>query len=267
MFVFFVILGCALILYLLTLVIFYIIQERLIFVANLIKKEAGDKVVSEHEDIIIYTPSKGSIHGMLIKSEQSKGVIIYFHGNTGSLYKWGVIAEELTHYGYDVFPFDYRGYGRSTGKRSEDIMHRDAQNVYDFIVKKYGESKVFLYGRSLGSGFAVKLASENNPRGLILETPFDHFSNVADYHFPFIPHKLLLNYKFENDRHIKMVQCPILILHGTRDRIVPFKLAVNLFEQIPDDVSSQLITIPRGRHNNLASFALFREKINEFLNK
>ena len=246
---------------------FYIVQERLIFVPNLIKKEASINIISEHEDIVVYTPEKGSIHGMLIKSEQSKGVIIYFHGNTGSLYKWSVLAEELTHYGYDVFPFDYRGYGRSTGRRTEEIMHEDAQHVYDHIVNRYGENRVFLYGRSLGTGFAVKLGSKNNPKGMILETPFDHFSNVADFHFPFIPHKLLLKYRFENDKFIKDVKCPILILHGTRDRIVPFKLAVNLFEQISDGVQSQLITIPRGRHNNLASFALFREKINEFLNR
>lgn len=266
MFVFLVILICAVFIYLVTLLIFYIIQERFIFVPNLIKKDPSIKLVSEFDDIYIEGRNNGKLHGMLIKTEKPKGVIVYLHGNTGSLFKWAVLAEELTHYGYDVLPFDYRGYGKSSGKRSEEIMHEDAQKFYAVAKEKYGENNVVIYGRSLGSGFATKLAANNNPRKLILETPYDNFKNVADFHFPFIPSKLLLKYEFQNDIHIKDVNCPILILHGTRDRIIPFKLAINLYEQIEEGIENHLVTIPRGRHNNLASFALFREKITEFIN-
>lgn len=259
------ILASALLLYIVVLVIVYFIQERLIFAPNLIKKDPGIKIVSNYEDIYIETEGKGNIHGMLIKAEKSKGVILYFHGNTGSLYKWSVLAEELTHYDYDVLPYDYRGYGKSHGKRSEDLMHKDALAFYNIAKEKYGENKVVLYGRSLGSGFATKLASEQNPKCLILETPYDNFVNAAEFHFPFVPVKWLLRYEFKNDQHIQNVNCPVLILHGTRDRIIPFKLALNLYENVPEKVENHLVTIPRGRHNNLSSFALFREKVREFL--
>jgi len=265
MFVFLVILACAVIIYAIAILIFYIIQERFIFVPNLIKKDPSIKLVSDFEDLYLEGSENGKLHGMLIKTEKPKGVIIYLHGNTGSLFKWAVLAEELTHYGYDVLPYDYRGYGKSSGKRSEEIMHADAQNFYDVAKEKYGEERVIIYGRSLGSGFATRLASNNNPKKLILETPYDNFRNVADFHFPFIPVRWLLKYEFANDIHIKNVKCPILILHGTRDRIVPFKLAINLYEEIQEGIENQIVTIPRGRHNNLASFALFREKITEFI--
>ena len=243
----------------------YLVQERLIFVPNLIKKDPSIKLVSDYEDIYISGKSDGKLHGMLLKTDNPKGVILYFHGNTGSLYKWSVLAEELTHYGYDVLPFDYRGYGKSSGKRSEEIMHDDALLFYNVVKEKYGEENIIIYGRSLGSGFATKLAADQNPKKLILETPYDNFRNVADYHFPFLPNRWLLKYEFRNDKNIKNVSCPILILHGTRDRVVPFKLAINLYENIGENVNNQIVTIPRGRHNNLSSFALFREKVREFI--
>ena len=260
-----IIFASALLLYVVVLVIIYFIQERLIFAPNLIKKDPAIKLVSDFEDIFIDTPENGHLHGMLIKAESSKGLILYFHGNTGSLYKWSVVAEELIHYGYDVLPFDYRGYGKSTGKRSEENMHKDALAIYNYAKELYGEKNIVLYGRSLGSGFATKLASEQDPKSLILETPYDNFINAADFHFPFIPVKWLLKYEFRNDKYIQKVKCSILILHGTRDRIIPFKLALNLYEKIPENIENHLVTIPRGRHNNLSSFALFREKVKEFV--
>ncbi|NND77453.1 MAG: alpha/beta fold hydrolase [Flavobacteriales bacterium] len=260
-----IIIASALLLYLVVLLVIYLIQERLIFAPNLIKKDPSIKLVSSYEDIFLNTKGNGHLHGMLIKADEPKGVILYFHGNTGSLYKWSVLAEELTHFGYDVLPYDYRGYGKSTGKRSEELMHQDALAFYNYAVDRYSNKNVILYGRSLGSGFATRLAAEQNPHKLVLETPYDNFINAADFHFPFIPVKWLLKYEFKNDEYIEQVKCPILILHGTRDRIIPFKLALNLFENISESTENHLVTIPRGRHNNLSSFALFREKLKEFL--
>ncbi|MEM7162773.1 MAG: alpha/beta fold hydrolase [Bacteroidota bacterium] len=265
MFVFLIIVASALGIYLITIAFFYFIQERFIFVPNLIKKDPSIKLVSEFEDVYLQGEENGELHGMYIKVSNPKGLILYMHGNTGSLYKWSVLAEELTHYGYNVLAMDYRGYGKSTGVRNEKVMHSDAQLFYDFAKNHFDEKDIVIYGRSLGSGFATPLAKDNTPKALILETPYDNFKNVADTYFPFIPNKWLLRYEFKNDDSIQDVKCPILILHGTRDRVVPFRLAVNLYENIAEDVKNQLVTIPRGRHNNLASYALFREKVSEFL--
>ena len=96
------------------------------------------------------------------------GLILYFHGNTRSIKGWAKYAKDFYRYNYDVVLVDYRGFGKSTGKRGEKEMFNDMQVVYDTLAVQYHENHIIVYGRSLGSGFAAKFASDNSPRYLIL---------------------------------------------------------------------------------------------------
>ncbi|NNK81477.1 MAG: hypothetical protein HKO93_08250 [Flavobacteriales bacterium] len=125
--------------------------------------------------------------------------------------------------------------------------------------------ELVVYGRSLGSGLAVKVASDNNPSKLVLETPFSNMIDVAFYRYPFLPIRYLLRFPFRSDRFIGKVTCPIRIFHGTRDRMVPYKSGLKLYELIAEGVDHNMVTLPRARHSNLADFPLFREKMSEFL--
>ncbi len=177
------------------------------------------------------------------------------------------MAEDICKLGFDVFVLDYRGYGDSTGKRSEAILHRDVEFCYDFITKNYNSAKI-IYGRSLGCAFATRLASRRHADKLVLETPFNNMTDTARSHLPFLPIKLLLKYRFRSDIYIKQVKCPIHIFHGTLDLIVPYPLALKLFTIAKDhDKTVSMTTIKGGRHSNLKKYKQFKLKLTEFMNE
>ena len=110
-------------------------------------------------------------------------MILYFHGNTRSIKGWAKYASDFYRYNYDVVLVDYRGFGKSTGKRSEKEMLNDMQFVYDTLLETYPEHHIIVYGRSIGSGFAAKIASDNKPRYLILDAPYYSFLKVVERFF------------------------------------------------------------------------------------
>lgn len=118
---------------------------------------------------------------------------------------------------------DYRGFGKSKGKRSEAAMKKDAQHVYNKMKfeLKYPENKIIIYGRSLGSGFAAKLASSNRPKMLILDAPYYSLSQLTNRFLPFLPVSILLRFKVRTDQWLKYCRCPIFIIHGTKDSLIP----------------------------------------------
>jgi len=138
--------------------------------------------------------------------------------------------------------------------------------VYELALKLYSPEKIVLYARSMGTGMAIKLATQINATKLILETPYYSMVHVARYHVPFIPVAWLLRFSFNSYQWINNVQCPIIIFHGTKDRIIPYQHALKLYELIKKNPNNQMITIPRGKHSNLNSFPIFREKFIQFLN-
>ena len=127
---------------------------------------------------------------------------------------------------------------------------------------KYDEEKIILYGRSLGTGIAAKLASENNPRKLILESPYFNFLNLAKYHYSFFPHSLILKYRIETNKYITGVQCPVYIIHGVNDKIVPFSSGTKLAEL---STNIELIAIKEGGHNDLSSFDEYHAQLDRIL--
>ncbi len=261
-----VVVLCAI--YLLVCLFYFIFQERLLFVP--IGGWHPDKPIelgSDFEELTLSGIEGGTIHAIHIKARQSRGCILYFHGNTGSLVRWGPIAEELTSFGFDVFLADYRGYGRSCGKRTEEILYADTLLCYKHLLTKYREEEICLYGRSLGSAMVCWLAGRTKPNAVILETPFNSMLEVAKYHSRFIPVKFFLRYSFRNDIHLRGAQSPTLIAHGTKDRIVPYRLGLKLYQSVKDRIHCEMITIPGGKHGNLNGYPVFHQGVERFLNQ
>jgi hypothetical protein len=176
--------------------------------------------------------------------------------------RWGPIAEELTSFGFDVFMPDYRGYGKSTGDRSEKNLYADALVAYEEVLKQYPERQICLYGRSLGSAMASWLAAYTRPGAVILETPFNNMAAVAAYHTKIIPVKWFLRFSFCNEKHLPKTSAPVLIAHGTKDIMVPYRYGFSLFKPLKG--KAEMVTIPGGHHNDLNGYPLFREKLEEF---
>jgi alpha-beta hydrolase superfamily lysophospholipase len=261
------ILSLVVLIYLGICVVYFLFQERFIFVPSFSLEGFNNKLASEVKEYYFQTPHQGQIHALLLKVENPKGVIFYLHGNTGSLQRWQFMAEELSGYGFDVFVMDYRGYGRSKGPRSEARMHRDAEYCYDWVAENCNYSLKIIYGRSLGSGFAIRLASRRKANALVLETPFFNLADVAKSYLPIIPVRFLLRYKFRNDLHLPHVDCPIQLFHGTKDLVVRYESALRLFRKTQEIKDIRFTTLVGGKHGNLNTFPLFREQMRAFFSE
>jgi uncharacterized protein len=203
------------------------------------------------------------INGLHFYREPPKGLVLYFHGNTRSIKGWAKYARDFYRYDYDVLLVDYRGFGKSTGQRSEKDMLSDMQFVYDTLARQYSEQHLVVYGRSLGSGFAAKIASDNHPRYLILDAPYYSFQKVVERFLPFLPLQLVLRYRLRTDLWIRKVTCPVYILHGTRDWLIPIRHSEKLQQANPRRIT--LIRIHGGRHNNLPEFTEYHNFIRDIL--
>ena len=142
-------------------------------------------------------------------------------------------------------------------------MLLDVQFVYDHLKEQYPEDHLIVYGRSLGSGFAAKLASDNNPRYLVLDAPYYSFRKVVARFLPFLPVRIVLRYHLRTDIWIKKVQCHTYILHGTKDRLIPLSQSEALQKIKPKHIT--LIRIHGGGHNNLPSFPEYHNFIRDIL--
>ena len=155
-------------------------------------------------------------------------------------------------------------FNKSTGKLSQRVLYQDAQLAYDYLKQHYPENRIVVFGRSVGTGIATKVAAENKPKLLLLESPFYKLADVAKTHYPFLPVTLLLKYTFRSDKWIPKVKCPIYIFHGTVDSIVPYSSGKKLAE-LADQNQTKLITIPQGGHNDLGNYPQYQLAIREIL--
>ncbi|MFT4806109.1 MAG: alpha-beta hydrolase superfamily lysophospholipase [Psychroserpens sp.] len=196
---------------------------------------------------------------------ESKGVVLYLKGNSKSIKGWGKFAVDFTRHGYNVLMVDYRGFGKSTGRRSQKAIKRDLQLVYNKLKEQTTEDRIILYGRSLGSGFAAKLASMNHPKMLVLDAPYYSLTKVTARYAPFMPLSLLLKYPLPTYKWLKYVQCPIHIIHGTHDKLIPFKTSIKLSKVNPK--LTKLHTVIGGGHKNLNNFESYHSMLDDILNK
>ncbi|WP_232817882.1 alpha/beta hydrolase [Winogradskyella tangerina] len=243
--------------------VLYFFQEKLMFLPTPLEQDYQYQFDHSFEELFFETEADAKINALHFKAENSKGVILYFHGNAGNLSRWGEITEYFVGMDYDVLVMDYRTYGKSTGKLSEAALNHDAQYCYDYLLKQYSENEIILYGRSLGTGMAAYLASIYNPKELILETPYFSISDVAKHRFPMFPVETLLKYKFPTFEYLPKATCPITIIHGTEDSVVPFKSGKKLSELAIERLN--FITVEGGNHNNLVEFETYQKAIQERL--
>lgn len=258
------ILGAAVGMLLLLLLILNTMQEKLIFLPTTLSESYEYQFEVPFSEFNVTAKDGAVLNALHFKTEEPKGVILYFHGNAGDLSRWGEIASYFTQFDYDVIVMDYRTFGKSTGTLSEASLYEDAQMFFDYAKEHYSENNITVFGRSLGTALASYVASENNPHQLILETPFNNLTSVAKKRFFNLPLDFLLRYKFPSDLFISKVSCPITILHGTHDSVVPYELAKELSAGIPKE-QLEFITIEGGEHKNLIEFESYQEGIKKVL--
>ncbi len=252
------------VIYLLISVLIFFLQDYLMFKPE--KLPADFQFYYENQETEEYnveTRDGAVINGLRFKAREPKGVVFYLKGNSKSIKGWGKFAVDFTRHGYDVLMVDYRGFGKSTGRRTQKAIKRDMQVVYEKIREKVDEKYIILYGRSLGSGFAAKLASMNNPRMLILDAPYYSLSHVAKKYIPFMPLSLLIKFPMPTYKWLRYVQCPIHIIHGTDDHLIPYKSSLKLSKIKPKQTT--LYTVIGGGHKNLNTFESYHKMLHDII--
>ena len=244
----------------------YYLQDYMLFKPEKLPKDFQfDYENQEIKEYNLETRDGAVINGLrFFPKGESKGVVLYLKGNSKSIKGWGKFAVDFTRHGYNVLMVDYRGFGKSTGKRSQKAIKRDLQRVYNKLMEMTTEDRIILYGRSLGSGFATKLASMNNPKMLILDAPYYSLTKVTARYAPFMPLSLLLKYPLPTYKWLKYVQCPIHIIHGTHDKLIPYKSSIKLSQINPK--LTKLHTVIQGGHKNLNNFESYHKMLDDILN-
>lgn len=255
--------GSLVALYLLLVLVLYFFQENFIFLGEPLPQNYRYSFNTPFQERNFTMKDGAVINALHFQSREKKGIIYYHHGNAGNLVRWGEVAEYFVSFGYDVLIYDYRGYGKSTGKRTEKILHQDAQYIYDALAQDWRSDQIVIYGRSLGSGMASHVAANNAAKLLILETPFYSLQSMASWRFPFLPTRWLVTYNMKNWQRLQEANLPIHMFHGTEDSIVPYWSGKKLYEAVSDKAT--LTTIEGAEHNNLIEFEEFREGVRRVL--
>lgn len=175
------------------------------------------------------------------------GVILYCHGNAGNLSHRIPIAMAWRRLGYSILLFDYRGYGRSEGTPSEEGLIIDARAAWREAVRLGGENAV-IAGRSIGTVPAIELAGEVPARGLVLDSPPLSAREMAGRILPIPGIGSLLSLRLDNLSSIDRVRCPLLIIHGVEDEVIPFDHGRRLFDAAPEPKT--FLPLPGLSHNS-----------------
>ncbi len=238
-------------------------QTKLIFHPNKLDRAYKYSSELEHEEVFLSTGDGNEINGLFFP-DSSNNVILYFHGNAGSLDSWQYVYNDFRSLGLNFFIIDYRGFGKSTGKISEEGLYIDAQTAYNYLLERgFKQEHIIIYGRSIGTGVAVDLASRNASGALILESPFTNLKKLVSGLYPYLLPSLFLKYEFNNIGKINKINTPLLIIHGKRDNVIPFKHGLELYQRYQGE--KVFLPIENGQHNNLNDFPEFREGVGGFL--
>lgn len=252
--------------YLVGFVLLYLGQERFIFLDDDLPQDHQFTSSIPFDEIMLESQEGGRLNALYFKADSSKGIILYFHGNRGNLTRWGDIVSPMAQYGFDVLVMDYRGFGKSIGKRNQRNLLADAELFYAWCKERYPEQSIILYGRSLGTGIASYLAGKHKPQQLILETPYYSLARAAQRFYPIYPSKLALRYNFESYKYLSTSNCPVIIFHGTEDSVVPYEQGVELAESLRAE-RVKFVSIEGGEHRNLSDFKLYHTELAKILNQ
>jgi len=220
-----------------------------------------------YEDVDITTTDKLKLHGWFLPVKGAKHVVLFFHGNAGNISHRGESLEIFNRLGLNVLIVDYRGYGKSEGSASEQGFYRDAKAAWEYLIEKKGfqANDIIVFGRSLGGAVATQLASQVQPRGLIIESTFSSVKDMARIMMPLISRLVYLRYEFDTETLISKVKVPLLLMHSPDDDVIPYSLGVKIFEAANSPKYSYELS---GSHNNgfVKSQPEYEQAIETFLN-
>ena len=246
------------VLYLAALAWLWFRQEKLLFAPDVLAADYRLAQAADIHEVSIDVPG-AKLSALHLQLPNPKGVVFFLHGNGGSLENWFVNPEYYRKANFDLFMFDYRGYGKSTGRiESEAQLRADVRAVWASVAPRYAGKKVVVYGRSLGTGLAAGLsvdmasgqASGPAPDLTVLVSPYTSMAALAADHYPWVPH-ILLRYPLRTDEIVGQIRNPLLLIHGSQDPLIAPRHSDALKALAPQ---ATLVIIPGAAHNDLQNF-------------
>ncbi|MVU83171.1 alpha/beta fold hydrolase [Nocardia sp. ET3-3] len=207
-----------------------------------------------YTDMSLTTSDGETVNAWFVRaSGEPIGHILFAHGNGGNIGDRSPMLAMLSAVGFDVLVFDYRGYGRSTGRTSEAGTYRDVRAAREALLAQPGvdANRVVYLGKSLGGGVMLELAKTHPPAALLLMSTFTGLRDAAVAVYPFLP-KLFVPNAYPSLRRIRQLRCPVLIMHGDHDELLPVRMGRELFAAAPEP--KELVIYPGGMHNDLIGF-------------
>jgi uncharacterized protein len=192
--------------------------------------------------------------------------LLVLHGNAGHRGHRLDWIEDLRRLGCGIFILDYRGYGGSAGAPTEEGLYQDAEVAAKWL-KTRGKQQLVYLGESMGCGVAVELATRQPAAGLILQSGFSSAVDVAAKTYPFLPVRLLMKDRYESGAKMSKISCPVLVIHGERDSLIPIRLGRALYEAAQEP--KEWWVVPGADHNDLPQVGgrEYLRKIDEFLRR
>ncbi len=232
--------------------VMYLAQRKLMYFPETVRTAPAAAGFPEAEEVILDTADGERVIAWHVPPRGDNPVVLYFHGNGGSLRYRVQRFRDFTRDGNGLVALSYRGYGGSTGSPTEAGLLADAEAAYAFAAARYSPERLVLWGESLGGGVAIALAAQHHVGRIVLEAAFTSAADVGASVYWFLPVRLLMKDQFRSDQRIGRVKAPLLFLHGTHDNVVPLSFGERLFALANEP--KRMVRFPGGGHNDLDTY-------------
>jgi fermentation-respiration switch protein FrsA (DUF1100 family) len=226
--------------------VLYARQRAMVFLPDRSFHGAAALNLTGYRDVVIGTGDGERLVALYRPAERGRPTVLYFHGNRGSMPRLARRLRALAEEGFGVLAPSYRGYSGSTGSPTEEGLAEDARSAFDWLDRTAPGANVVVYGESLGSGVAVRLATERTFSAVVLDAPYTSLPDVAAERYPLVPVHWLMKDRFPSAARIAGIDRPLLIVHGDADGTVPFRFGERLHAQARDP--KRFVRIPGGNH-------------------
>ena len=209
----------------------YFFQDRLVYVPTATQVDTPASLGLAYREVSLTSTEGLRLSAWLVKASGSRGTVLFCHGNYGNISHLMDPIRVFNGLGFDVLVFDYRGYGQSEGKPSEEGTYQDAEAAWNFLVREEGvdPARLVICGRSLGGPIAAQLARQHPPGALLLESTFTSLPQLGRRRYPFYPVRWLARYTYDTVGQLSDIHCPVLVVHSREDGLIPFAQGQELY--------------------------------------
>lgn len=242
------------------------LQSKMLYFPS---KEMNSTPAAYHitfEDIHFQSKDGTKLHGWWYPVPNAQTTILFCHGNAGNIAGRIGLARMFIKKGWQVFMFDYRGYGKSQGHPSEEGTYQDVLAAWSVLTeqKKLPAHTILAYGKSMGGPIAAYLAAHKPVGGLVLDSTFSSFQDVAQAHFPYLPVRWIARFNYSTQEYVQKKRCPLLVFHSPKDEIVPYELGQKFYEKASEPKSFK--SLQGGHNDNLfVSESFYLHSMQEFI--